>query len=325
MKRGSIGMLTKQPFYKNYAKRWIVALESCSWTWFDMVSNPGKDPDTKASALKRLRDLANGSPEDFETRFVYFIASRPRVRFDTSFIPCYSRSNRPLQLVVEVGKHRDKRLIEVVLTDQHGPAQPKVTLTPERIRISHTESSSTNVSVHDFLYMIDCDLAHSSDVHYVGVTRSPHKRPIDRQHRGYADTVGSIPADANDFFVYHHRFNVTSIGVDPAAPVSIVVPNAAIDEVGVDDEARIIESILALYFDAKNQETTRGRDSAELQNRLAQLQNQHKIDSVALGISFDKPNAYFRYGSRKIPHAHEHLISCRLVDQKINVSSGVDF
>ena len=78
MKRGEFNYLTTNNQYKNSKKEWKVEIEDSRLIWLNNNLIINKNEYEK-ECLKQLKKINNAN---FQKNFIYFIASRERVRFD---------------------------------------------------------------------------------------------------------------------------------------------------------------------------------------------------------------------------------------------------
>ena len=97
----------------------------------------------------------------------------------------------------------------------------KVRVTDKFIRVWRSEDSSATYSVHDFIRGHKIPLGIHSHVHYVGITKNPQDRPINREHRGIADVLHNISNEANDFFLFVNTFKVLARHTETQGSVSL--------------------------------------------------------------------------------------------------------
>lgn len=323
MSRGSCKTLLKHDAYKNASKYWVVELIQSTMYWYELLVNPPKEFDTKKHIAQSLSDLKAIVEENLEKRFIYFIASRKRVRFSQERKPHYSLGGFGNQLILylEVGREKTLRKISIYVraNDTLKPIKPKVTTTDRFIIFTRENGDELLFSVHDFLQSFDVELGHSSTIHYVGYTKNPHNRPIDGAHSGLNDILYRVSNEDNDIFIYYNLFKVTAHGEDAKTKITFLVANSMTDEVQVDKEGLIIEKCLILYFDSANQTKNRASEIAELENSLITLADENKIDSISMNYELENPSEYFKFGSSTIAPSDRHVFSYTIKNRTLEL------
>lgn len=318
MGRGSFKQLLTEDAYKNASKHWVVELIQSTMYWYELIVNPPKEFDTKKHISQALSDLKTTVEEQLEKRFIYFIASRKRVRFSQTKKPHYSLGGlgSKLNLYLEEGKEKKLRKISIYVRENETlkPIKPKVITTDRFINFTRENGDELLFSIHDFLQAFDVELGHSSTIHYVGYTKNPHNRPIDGAHSGLNDVLYRVSNEDNDIFIYYNLFKVTTHGENNNSKVNFIVANSMTDEIQVDREGLIIEKCLILYFDSANQTKNRANEITELENSLIALANENKISSISMMYEMDVPSEYFEFGSATVVSSDRHVFSYTIRD-----------
>lgn len=307
MNRGIFDSLTQSPAYASAEKDWSITLQQSTCYWYELIVNPPDFADTKAGIGAMLDTLRETVESSLEKRFIYFFASRPKVRFDTSSPPRYEFLSKKLVLHLRIGRERRRVTLKRRLCDAHGTTVfPKVEISERFIRIVHPEDSSEMYSVHDFLQMVGFDIGEPTTIHYVGITKDPGDRPLSRKHRGIADTLYNISNEANDFFVYINLFKVTAHASNAMHNMVFVAANAFTDEIKTDEEGAIVEGALIAYFECASQRLNRSNEQSRFRGLLDEIFGANKIRSVAMHIEIESPSEYFLFGSTSVLATHSH-------------------
>ncbi|WP_423820695.1 hypothetical protein V5738_10160 [Salinisphaera sp. SPP-AMP-43] len=279
---------------------------------------------TREAIVAELKYFKKQVESSLEKRFIYFIASRTRVRFKSNKQPRYTRLGSKLILNLEIGaKRKNKKIIVSVIDEQTGePCRPVVQTTPEHITFKHASGKTVTYAVHDFLSHTKNDLEISSEIHYVGYTKNPNSRPINGSHAGLNDVLYSIPTEGRDIFVFYNLFKVLSCANNNKYNMNFVVANSMTDEVDVDTEGQLIEKTLLLYFNAKLQKRNKRKELAELRQTLKQLSQKLRLTSVTVSYALEQPDSYFRFMSSEIDPSYEHLFTCYLDRENVAIEQG---
>lgn len=320
MTRGFLGNLASNPAYAGSTKDWYVTLQQSSCYWYDLIVNPPDLIDTRSSISSQLEELRAKVEQTLEKRFIYFFASRTKVRFDTTRPPRYSLFGKWLTITLLIGRDKKRRTIKIKFGGPDGQLlTPKVKVSERFISIIHSDTVSQTFSVHDFLQAFDISLGIPTQVHYVGITKDPGDRPLSRKHRGITDTLYNVSNEENDFFVFINLFKVMANAKNAPYGLHFVVANSMIDEIPTEEEGRIVESTLIAYFDCASQQVNREQERSVLNNQLASLAEKHNIQSVSLHLEMESPNEYFVLGSAAAPAALSHSFLLRRSEAGIEI------
>jgi hypothetical protein len=307
MTRGFLGSIAQSPAYNDAEKDWCITLQQSSCYWYDLIVNPPDFAATKSGIGKALDGLRDEVEKTLEKRFIYFFASRPRVRFDVTRQPRYEFFSKKLVLHLLVGREKRRVVLRKRLLDSYGKLIcPPVEVSERYIRIANDLNSSETYSVHDFLQIAAFAIGEATVVHYIGITTDPGDRPLSRKHRGIADTLYNVSNEANDFFVYVNLFKVTSHARNAKHNMRFIAANAFTDEIKTDAEGAIVEGALIAYFECASQQVNRGRERASFQRRLDQVAQANRIQSVAVHLEVEQPSEYFTFGSDAVGAAPSH-------------------
>lgn len=325
MNRGDFGTLLGSDAYRNARKQWYVELLRSDMFWYELIVNEHDEFDTRKLISDSLRDLKSLVEDQLDKRFIYFIVSRKRLRFSEKKKPRYSLFGNKLYLYIEIGREGKTRRITTQVRDiQSGQAiKPKVETSDRFITFTHDDGNKTSLSIHDFLLNSAIELGYDSEVHYVGYTKNPQKRPIDGTHTGLNEIIYRLSNGDNDIFVFYNLFKVTTSAINEEFNINFHVSNAMIDEIQVDKEGQILEKCLILYFGSDNQTKNRENEKRELQNSLIQLAKENKITSITMHYEMESPSEYFRFCSSSITPKDCHIFSCMIKEDDLIFEKGL--
>ncbi|MEO7496861.1 MAG: hypothetical protein ABIV04_18140 [Massilia sp.] len=314
MSRGIFGFMKNQPAYTDTEKRWHIELDQSTYFWYDLLVHPPEGFDTRQQIADFLKRLKKAVETQLDKRFIYFLASRTKLRFCTSRKPRYSLLGRQLVLWVEVGALRQLTKTVTTLRDDASGKRitPPVGVSDRFITFHDSTGHKISYSIHDYFDLVGIKFGVDTEIHYVGYTRNPDDRPLNRAHRGLADMLYKVSNAEHDFFIFYNLFKVLAIAGTQSSPFNFIVANSMMDEVRVDEEGRIIEKVLIKYFSTEIQELNKRSEAGELKNALAQLASKHKIGAVAFDIQVDQPSEIYRFYSRAVAAADRHTFTCRI-------------
>jgi len=322
MHRGSFSFMASQEAYAKAAKRWYVSPLQCDCFWFDLVVNPPQGAGVPEPIKRHFQELKLRVEESLEKRFIYLYGSRKKVRLNARKPLNRGFFHRQVSVNVLVGAEGRRRRVPCDLTPLgiRDPATCRVRATDKLLSVSQDGRQWISTSIHDFLQVCALeDIGLSTDIHYVGLTKNPHTRPLGREHRGYGDMVYGVGSDDNDFFLYVAVFKVMASAAHPASGLNFLVANAMTNEVPAQPEGQLIEGALIAYFDSEYQDEQRAGERAKLEAQLRRLQREHAIESVVIDFEIEGDSPYYRLGSRARIAAQRHLFRCRLVDDQLAI------
>jgi hypothetical protein len=329
MTRGYFDFLKHIPAYKDQKKDWHVRLLNSSYFWFDLIIDPPEGYDGAAEARHYMDNLRNTVRDDLDKHFVYFLASRPKVRFNTQRKPHYSSSGKELILYIEIGRERkeQKCIISLDYFVAGAPLTLPARITDRLITFQNADGSTTySLPIYEFLDQCQVEIGINSEVQYVGYTADPAARALNRKHRGFGDMVYWTSRDDEicDYFIFYNLFNVTSIAINQTYGLNFMVSNAMLDEVDVKSEGKFLEKILIKYFGCKTQELNKPNELGELNNKLAEFTEKHHINSVTFDIEMSTASELFRFFSRAVAATDRHNFTCQLGDSGAEIVAAKD-
>lgn len=327
MSRGIYASLVTNALYKSSDKEWVVVLEAYHKYWYDLIVNPGEASeyfDTRKLIVAKLKQIKTEVEEHLEKRFVYFICSRERVRFNINKKPSFNPFTKKTTLHLLVGEKATKRKIKCIFTNKQTRKACKtdISLTEKHITLKDSTGYRFTYSIHDFLEILDISLGIDSRVEYVGYTKNPESRPTNGSHTGLSDVLYQIAEEKRDAFIYFNTFKVISKTVNSAANIQINIANAMIDEIDVELEGLILEKCFIFYFDSKNQTRNKDKERKELENYLVKLDTDYNIRAIHVRYEFEIPNEYGVFSSSKIPANIGHIFTVTKDLDGINIKQG---
>lgn len=328
MGRGDFKFINEKEIYSSSEKTWWVDLIKTDCIWYDMIINPPSDLDTNKIIKNYLAALEKYLNENCEKRFVYFLCSRKKVRFSTKKKVRYSPFTKNIVLTLLIGKNEREFKLKYSFfkteASKKYKVKPKIRVTGKYLYIEHDDGSMSLISIHDFLKEQYITLGINTEVHYVGYTRQPYKRPIDFIHRGLSKMLYNISSDDNDFFVYFSIFNPRVISHNYSHNVSFNISNSQLDEVQVDKEGRVIENCFIRYFDSKLQDDDKGSKRTSLNNMFTDFVNHKKIKEIAVNLQYENNNEYFCFYSKNVSPRNEHFFVIDFTNGSINMNREVN-
>lgn len=323
MQRGMFNSLTTESTYANAKKNWFIQLDTSIAIWYGLLKKEGElnsDIHMKSIVTDMLKKIKNEVEENLEKRFIYFIATRPKVRFNTKKKPSFNPITKNNTLHIIIGNNKKKKIkfkYYDELTEEF--IHPSINLTEYFITISFNKNK-ISTSVHDFLLNFDINLGLPTEIHYVGITKNPHTRPTNGAHAGFNDVLYEMDTENEDVFLFFNIFKVTTLADNSDYNLSFFTTNSMTDEIKVEQEGNIIEKALILYFDSKTQYNNKDKEKAELENSLNELYNKHNINTLQMHYEFGRKNEYWKFYSSNINSTQKHIFTLTPKNKSFEIS-----
>lgn len=162
MTRGLYNSIQEMPEYNNAEKSWHITIDSSYFLWYDLIIDPPFD-----EAKNELKEMLNNFKKyvelSNEKRFIYFVTSRKKVRFDVKKQPKFSFFDRRKLTIYFLIGNKDKTKIEIYFPKEI-PTNINV---DEKFIYFHSEVSETLAyPIHYFLREYGINLGIASEVHY---------------------------------------------------------------------------------------------------------------------------------------------------------------
>ncbi len=324
MNRGLFSSISNNEAYAEADKKWTVELQRFHKYWYDLVVNPNEVAeyfDTRKLIVDYLKGVKKAVEQSLEKRFVYFICSRTKVRFNTKKKPFFNPFTKKLKIHILIGKKEKKTSIQCRFFDRGVGkfTNPKIDLTDKYITITDSRGDLTTASIHDFLDGSNINLGISSNVEYVGYTENPHTRPTNGSHTGLSDTLHRAADENCDTLIYFNIFKVITEATSKNSMLNFVIPNSMTDEIGSELEGKVIEKCFIFYFDAINQNRNKKVELSELKNSLIKMTKENKIGSITFHYEFEDVNDYAIFSSSSVKPNYCHRFSVCLENNHVEV------
>lgn len=329
MSRGDYSSLLGNDFYQDSEKELIVELDRYHKYWYDLIVHPNEVADyfdSREAIVNYLKTVKKGVEEHLEKRFIYFICSRTKVRFNTKKNPSYNPLTKKMKIHILVGKGGKKQTIKCQFFDipTNKFCKPKLDISDKYITMTDTRGDLVTASIHDFLEQSGINLGLYSNVEYVGYTKNPHTRPTNSSHTGLSDVLYKVSNESFDTFIYFNIFKVTTKAVNNQAMLNFVISNAMTDELDAELEGKLIEKCFIFYFDALSQNRNKDTEMKELKNNLDKIHNENKINKVNFIYEFEEDNEYGVFSSSKVSPSVNHTFHIIKNNDEVQISTGLE-
>ncbi|MEN3275064.1 MAG: hypothetical protein V7631_854 [Massilia sp.] len=325
MKRGMFAWLINNDAYKKSEKDWLVELQMVQTYWYGLLDDRRTDVPVRQALIEYLARLRREIEESLEKRFIYFIMSHKRVRFDTSRKPRFEFFSRMLKLGILVGRERKRMTVNVDFGFSRRDAIPHVEISEDFITFSGHDGAKQTMSVHDFLSIAEINLGFPTKVEYVGYTREPEVRPTRGKHEGLTQILHRVSNEDNDILVSFNLFKVTSYASGSPTMLNFMFANAMTDEVTVDLEGKILEKCFIMYFDSENQSMNKTKERAELVNNLKRLGRENRIGAVHIRYEPEGTSLLSTLCSSNVAPTSRHVFTVSLKGEDLSISPGSSY
>lgn len=326
MSRGSFSFVAQTPAYRNAEKEWAVVLERYHRYWYDLVVNPHEVAeyfDSRQLIVDYLKRVKDEVEAELKKRFVYFICSRERVRFNTRKKPFYNPITGKTTLHLLVGKERKKKKIRVMFfhVRRNLFVRPKIELTEKYITTTDERGDMYSMSVHDCLERAHIKLGLDSRVEYVGYTKNPDTRPTNGAHTGLSDALHRLAEESRDSFICFNTFSVLAASQtnNEPQPFNFLISNAMAGDVSAETEGKILEKCFIFYFDAASQNRNRDNELAELRKNLLKLSKSLKINKICVEYEMDDSSEYGVLSSSSVQPSVRHKFTVQKSQRGVEI------
>ncbi|PJG84345.1 hypothetical protein [Conservatibacter flavescens] len=326
MNRGLFSFITSNDFYKKLDKKWVITLDKYHKFWFDLIVNYkqlGDDINTKDLIVNKLRNIEEEVRSHLDKRFIYFICSRKKVRFNLKKKPWTNPLTKYTYIHLLIGRDRIKKRIKVKFIDANSSKSPKIKLNEKFIFIFYENGNTETVPIHEFLDLAKINLGICSNVEYVGYTNEPSRRPTNKSHAGLADILYKISNEDNDFLIYFNTFCVRAMQIESALGINIVAENGLINEINADKEGKIIEKCFISYFDSNLQDNNKKSEEGSLKNNLFMLKSEFNISKIDVYYNQINETDYTLFSSNSVRAMNEHYFSVSLIDDNVVIKRNI--
>lgn len=302
--------------YKEADKEWNVELSNSTLYWYELLESNFQEFDTPSLIKQDLKRQKEEVAALFDKRFIYFICSRKKVRFNIKRKPRKLFFSKKVRIYLLIGKAEKRSHIDVEFRDSKTREIkiPKIDLYDKFITIYQESGDKESLPIHNFLELIGLDIGFPSKVEYVGYTKNPDTRPTNRSHSGLSQVLYNAKNDDNDILLYFNTFRVYCTA--RSRSINITVPNTQSKDVSATDEGYLIEKSFIFYFDSKNQNRNREKESGELTNLLSKIKNRNRIKSVEFYYEFERNTEYWELYSSARSAKRAHRFSVKLSNDK---------
>lgn len=287
-------------------KNWKVELRRFDRFWFDMIINPLEtEKGNSAKLISTIMEERKNEVEDvLQNKFVYYICSRKKIRFNINKAPKYYKNSQSFKFSFIVGqKNKDSFLIRFL--DEKGEyCKPEFLIDEKYITIIYPSNYKTTYPVHEFLESFKANLGISSKVEYVGYTKNPDTRPL-KGHDGLVSVLHNIDTKNSDIMIYYNTFRIVDAN-----------DYREIEGLSIEDKYQLIEKCLIKYFDSDNQNKNRVNETGFARN----IFYNNSISTIEFYLEHSNVTDYTSFYSSKILPSSVHRFKAIFDDDQINIA-----
>ncbi|MCG3651388.1 hypothetical protein L5F32_03780 [Aliarcobacter butzleri] len=321
MKRGIFNLITEIEAYRETPKDWFITLDHSTVFWYGLLKREGElttNISFKEYIIDYLKNLKKAVETNLEKRFIYFICSRKKVRFNINKKPFYNPITKNLTIHMIIGKNKKIKVkTKFFDCDFVKYVNPNIKLSEVFISFQKEINNTIIMSIHDFLLEFNINIGIETVIHYVGKTKNPHTRPTNSVHAGLSNVLYNIPTEEEDVFLYFNTFKVITEVENNAYGLNFITTNSLTDEIDVENEADIIEKAFILYFDSEIQYENRIKENKEFKNNLIKLTNNNNIRSLQIFYEMRGTSEYWKFSSSAINKNYRHIFTFKIDNNQL--------
>ena len=279
-------------------QRWDASVAESRFYWYDLLVNDPLVPDFRDPIGRYQRRMQFALDATMEKQLLFFVVSRPRLRFDIKKGTSWGFFGLKLSVPLLVGPDNRKESItlELEVPFEATFKKPLVTLHDKYITLNWGALTEC-YSAHDLLQKFPNDLKYESTVQFVGMTRDPQARLA----KGRYPAVNRIVEENDgsfDTLLLVKRMNVK---------VQTAVEDP-LGEASTRSHVEMMESALIRYFEG---EKPAHHGIIELNNRrdrVAQLAETYQLVGLTIDLGFQEADSFHDLKSVNAPVSRRHLV-----------------
>jgi len=281
-------------------QRWDASVAESRFYWYDLLVNDPQVPDFRDPIGRYQRRMQFALDATMEKRLLYFVITRPRIRFDSKKGTSWGFFGLKLSVPLLVGTENRKESItlELEVPFEATFKKPIVTLHDKYLTLNWGALTECH-SIHDLLEKFPNELKFESTVQYVGQTRDPQARLA----KGRNQAVNRIVEEnerAFDTFLLVKRMDVAvqTTDVDMTA------------EASARSHVELMEAALIRYFEGDKPAHRGIIDQNNRRDRVAMLVDTYQLVGMSIDLGFKEADSFHDLKSIVVPVSRRHLLDC---------------
>jgi len=316
-------LLANVPALINAPQTWNVTVSDAKFHWYDLVAGFPSIPDIRDPVGRYLRRMQFDLEATAEKRLLYFVVTRPRVRFDAKRATQWGFFSLKLTIPLLVGAQEERQHVTIELEVPFAATlkKPVVTLSEHFVTLNWGGLVEA-LSIHDVLQNYDNDVKFPSKLLYVGQTKDPAGR-LPKARLTAVQKLHQQHSEDSDMLLLIQRMNVTvtSDEGDPADLPENQNP-VAVDAL-TKDRMDLIECALIKYFEEPSTRTRSAQEMLARRGRIIEVQAAHKVAGFRIDLRLAQAGKYHELQSERVAASRAHIIDCVVLGGEIGVTRVV--
>ena len=307
-------LATPMPEPVSVPQQWEVSVANAKYHWYDLIAGFPAIPDIRDPIGRYMRRMQFELEAATENHHLFFVVTRPRIRFDTARPTQWGFFSLKLTLPLLVGADELKEAITIELSIPFAATVKKPTISvTENLLTLNWGGMQEVLSVHDVLQNYENGLKIPSKVVYVGQTRDPAGRlskgrlpEVQKLHHQYSEHHDTL------LLVKQMQVSASSELGDPAAWPANQSDDAA--DAVASMRMDVLEAALIRYFEGAAPRGRNADEKARRQERLRAIAENEKLEYFAIKLDLPEAGNYRYLASEQVASSRQHLLDCVLED-----------
>lgn len=301
-------------------QQWEATVANAKFHWYDLIAGFPSAPDIRDPIGRYMRRMQFDLEAAAEHHHLFFVVTRPRIRFDTTRTTQWGFFSLKLTLPLLVGADELKEAITIELSIPFAATvkKPTVTLTENFLTLNWGGMQEV-LSVHDVLQNYENGMKIPSKVHYVGQTRDPDGR-LSRGRLPEVQKLHRQLSEHHDTLLLVQQIDISASSElgDPASWPANQSDEAA--EAIARSRIDVLQAALIRYFEGNGSRLRSAEEKAERQERLRAIAEHEKLDYLGIHLELPEAGNYRYLASEHVAMSRQHLLDCVLQDGHAVVS-----
>lgn len=305
-------------------QHWTVTVADAKFHWYDLITGFPEVPDIRDPVGRYFRRMQFDLEATMEKRLLYFVVTRPRMRFDTSRSTSWGFFSLKLTLPILVGgdEKKDSVTIDLVVPFAATLKKPTVVMTDKFVTLNWGGLIEA-MSIHDVLQNYDNDIDFPSTVRYVGQTKDPSGR-LAKARLPAVQRIHQTFSENNDMLLLVQRLNVDVLSEDGDPGELEANQNPVAADALLRDRLDVVECALIRYFEGGASHGLQDKLVDERRERLLEAQADNHLEDFRIDLRIEEKNPYLLLRSDDVAASLNHQIDCIIADGEVKVARVPD-
>ena len=279
-------------------QRWEASVAESRFYWYDLLVNDPLVPDFRDPIGRYQRRMQFALDATMEKYLLFFVISRPKLRFDTKKGASWGFFGLKLTvpLLAGIDNRKESITLELEVPFEATFKKPIVTLHDKYITLNWGALTEC-YSAHDLLQKFPNELKYESTVQYIGITRDPQGRLA----KGRYPAVNRIVEENDgtlDTFLLVKRMDVK---------VETEIADL-LGEASTRSHVEVMEAALIRYFEGEKPAHHGTIENNNRRDRVAQLVETYQLLSLTVDLGFEEADSFHDLKSAIVPVSRRHLV-----------------